>query len=79
MSASHSVDVEDVVVTATVVIVREDTDVVKLAERARREHHPVVSHLSCKFFSRHLLAHQETNYFNSRGAGMGRGRGAPPS
>ena len=46
-SASLSVDVADVAVV-TVVTVREDTDVVMLAERARREHHPESSLLNCE-------------------------------
>lgn len=49
MSASASLSVDAVDAAATVVIVREDTDVVMLVERVRREHHLESSHLNCEF------------------------------
>ena len=52
VSASLSVDVEDVVVT--VVTVREDTDVVMLV-KARRELHLETSTQLCKFYCLHFF------------------------
>ena len=49
MSASASLSVDEaVVVEETAVIVREDTDAVMPAERARREHHLESLLLNCE-------------------------------